>query len=326
MEIKEVSVCITTFNRPELLKQVIDDLAENAGCKYELIIGDDVSTDVRVKEVLDYAIEKYNASIMQYMGKIPHSKNVNNLFSLAHGNYLVHLEDDIIIPHKGWLKRIVEVMIKHPEIGLLGPDYPGHHLRLEHKDWSESDYIMGGVQLISREIFKQIGYWDPYLTRSQEPDFALRVRLAGYKVGMLREFSWVHLAPDYVGAVSKISDKSVLDFLRKWNMYFLGYFSYKSPLMLYWDCFPPNAMLRKQIFAQQRLNQNLEQIVIQNHNCDVIKVPYAPNSYMEKELLDILELDCGKIKNAEYEKIDQDLLTGKRKWNIEDFKKEQEIN
>jgi glycosyltransferase involved in cell wall biosynthesis len=93
-----ISICIPTYQRPELLRQAIESCLKQTYSTIEIIIGDD-SLDSRTEEI----IQSFNCpDIIRYHHNKPslgQADNVNRLFDLARGERLVLLhDDDLLLP------------------------------------------------------------------------------------------------------------------------------------------------------------------------------------------------------------------------------------
>ena len=185
---------------------------------------------------------------------------------------------------------------------------------------------MGGVWMTRDKIFEQTGGWDESLQAGQfEVDFAYRVRMLGYRVGLLKGMIWTHLDDEYIKTLSDKQmdsrrepfNKGAFDFLRKWNLSHLGYFHYKSPFMMTWDDFPLNQMFRKQIFAQLRLNKETEKLSVQDHACEIVKNVVASGANREEDILRLTEKNRVLRGADKFENVPFDLLQGKAKWTPE---------
>lgn len=99
----KVSVCIVTYNQVSYIRKCVESiLQQDADYDFEVIVGDDCSTD-GTREVLNELKCRYS----ERLSLILHEKNVgpiNNYFSVhnsAKGEYIAHLDgDDYALPGK----------------------------------------------------------------------------------------------------------------------------------------------------------------------------------------------------------------------------------
>lgn len=103
MSVPKISVCIVTYNQVDYIHKCVESiLQQQVNCDFEVIIGDDCSTD-GTREVLLELQQHYSEQLKLVL----HEKNVgpiNNYFSvhnLAQGDYISHLDgDDYALPGK----------------------------------------------------------------------------------------------------------------------------------------------------------------------------------------------------------------------------------
>jgi glycosyltransferase involved in cell wall biosynthesis len=102
-KIPKVTVCVVTYNQKRYIRQCLQSiLDQSANFDFDIIVGDDASTDGTTDIVKEFSI--------RYPGKVKavlHNKNVGpaqNYFSvhnIATGNYIAHVDgDDYCLPMK----------------------------------------------------------------------------------------------------------------------------------------------------------------------------------------------------------------------------------
>lgn len=112
-----VSVLMPVYNTPEpWLREAIDSILNQTFTDFELLLGDDCSTDPHVKEVID----SYTDPRIRY---IRNERNTgcagmaNKLFREARGKYWARLDsDDTAMPQR--LEKQVAYLETHPEVGV----------------------------------------------------------------------------------------------------------------------------------------------------------------------------------------------------------------
>lgn len=318
------SICMTVHSRLNYLKQVLDSVVETCVQPYELVIIEWMA-DQEIKDYLVQFEANYDGKITIIEKDIPmgHAESFRLAKQIASGDVLIHLDDDTYVPFKGWNKILEDFLISYPDVGLIAPDCPGHHLRLHREGFDETDWVLGACWAITKKEFEEHGDWDPELEYAVEMDHCLKLRMRGKRVGMLRDIHRVHLGENDVNVFGDKQLRGTFKFLKKWNEYFLGYFHYKSPMMLYWDDFPPNQMMRKMIFAQEdHLNKYPFRKVIQGHDCELITIPKQPGIFREDLTREFVLSNLPLSGSDEFDKVERDLLLRKREWGIEDAKKE----
>lgn len=98
---KLISICIPTYQRPQLLKQALESCFVQQYEPLEIIVGDDSKDDATEKLVRELQ-STWNGKL-HYMRNVPslgQAGNVNMLFERANGERLVLLhDDDLLLPN-----------------------------------------------------------------------------------------------------------------------------------------------------------------------------------------------------------------------------------
>ncbi len=92
----KVTVVVTTYNRPEMLKEAVAAIAKQTFTDYELIVVDDGSnTAEKALEPMKYLFEGKRFLIMQMPENSGFQSVPNNTaFQYAHGSYIAQADDD----------------------------------------------------------------------------------------------------------------------------------------------------------------------------------------------------------------------------------------
>lgn len=94
-EIK-VSVCVITYNQDQYISKCLDSLiSQKVDFSFEIIVGDDCSTD-NTKKILKNYQEKYPGIIklIQYDKNVGVVENYRRVHALAQGQYICHVDGD----------------------------------------------------------------------------------------------------------------------------------------------------------------------------------------------------------------------------------------
>lgn len=113
-----ISICIPTFNRPEILKEAVESCLLQDYRPLEILIGDD-SPDESSQEILT-SLEFPQSISLDYRRNTPalgQAENVNSLFDRAIGDRLLLLHDDDLLISNG-LDRLAGVWDEHCKSGL----------------------------------------------------------------------------------------------------------------------------------------------------------------------------------------------------------------
>lgn len=140
-EIK-VSVMMVTYNHEKYIEQaILSVLNQNVDFKYELLIGEDCSTD-RTREIA----EKYQTMYPEVIKLIKHNKNIGALKNEAdlrrrcHGQYIAVLEGDDYWINSNKLKCQVEFLDTHSQyIGMA------HNVKILDEHGKRLPYKFQGV-------------------------------------------------------------------------------------------------------------------------------------------------------------------------------------
>jgi len=110
-----VDIIVTTYNRLELLKKMLDSLFKTTSLPYRLFISDDASTDgtpeylqsLRNENLIQILINKRRSGITYGFNQL---WNLVDLYDSFYEEfpYLCYLQDDIQITEDGWLNLLIE--------------------------------------------------------------------------------------------------------------------------------------------------------------------------------------------------------------------------
>lgn len=125
-----VSVCLITYNHVRYIAQAIESiLAQRTNFKFEILIGEDESSDGTREIVLDYH-GRYPEQIKLFLhdrkdviyvnGKATGRWNFIDTLSRARGKYIAFLEGDDFWTDSLKLQKQVDLMEAHPEYSLCG--------------------------------------------------------------------------------------------------------------------------------------------------------------------------------------------------------------
>ena len=322
-------LCLTAFDRPELLEQALENLLFTfpSGAD-EIVVVSDGPKDPKINDLVAAYKSKSPISFSHIAWPANHGiAEATNASMSAFNGICIHVDSDCFIRKSGWAKVMAEFLVCHPEIGLLAPDILGRYMRIHRPDYDEIEYALGMVLAIRQDVLRKVksfestGFYDNAIHHQYEADLALRVRMCGYRVGIIDLGEFVDLG---VGKGDSSRSTSVwrggFEFLRKWNLYFTGQYRYKSPFMIRWDEYPLNYLWRRQWLAQFPYNNAPRHEPIQGHNFDIVEFPITPGKWLLQQTRDCLKQNVVFSGCDEFEKIDPELLAGKRQWGIGDLK------
>lgn len=118
----DFSIIIPTYNRSSYLKKAILSVLRQKGVSFEIIVGDNFSTDETEKVVIEFRSKKIkyfkNEKNLGFAG------NIRNCFKRAKGKYIFTLGDDDLILDAGTLLEILKTMKRNKcGMGSIGTIY-----------------------------------------------------------------------------------------------------------------------------------------------------------------------------------------------------------
>ncbi len=167
----KVSVMMVTYNHGKYIEQAIQSvLSQNTDFKYELLIGEDCSTDC-TREIAERYQRKYPHTIRI----VKHNKNVGALKNEAElrqrcrGQYIAVLEGDDYWTYPDKLKWQVEFLDQHPEyIGVA------HNVKVVGENGEKLPYRLQGFHREKEHVytrknalqFQMIGHLSGWMYRN----------------------------------------------------------------------------------------------------------------------------------------------------------------
>jgi len=190
MTVPLVSVNMITYNHAPYIAGAIEGvLQQKTSFPFELVIGEDCSTDGTRDIVLDY--QKKHPDIIRVImsdKNVGMKMNGNRTRKASRGKYIAVCEGDDYWHHPGKLQRQAEYLETHPECGLVFSSYDVYHVRSKKRikdfikyrkwvipeKWDVSDIVEGKHGILTctvmarRALCDQIIETDPYLYQSDQ--------------------------------------------------------------------------------------------------------------------------------------------------------------
>ena len=201
----DISIVIPVYNQFAYTYQCLQSIQEHtAGIGFEIIIGDDHSTD----QTADISTRIENITIVQNEGDKGFLYNCRTAAAHARGRYILFLNNDTQV-QENWLKPLLDIMEADEKIGLTGSKLIYADGTLQEAGgivWSDGsawnygngknpedpeynyvkdvDYISGACIMIRKDLWKELDGFDPAFAPAyyEDTDLAFRVRQAGYRV------------------------------------------------------------------------------------------------------------------------------------------------
>lgn len=153
-EIK-VSVCVVTYNQENYIAECLESLVtQQTNFKYEIIVGEDCSTDCTRSIVQSY-VGKYPELIVPlfYENNIGAVENIKKVYKKAKGKYIAHMDgDDMALPGK--LQKQFDILEKNPDCSICvhnmnAVDKNSNFMKREFTIFDEKKYSLIDMYLIN---------------------------------------------------------------------------------------------------------------------------------------------------------------------------------
>lgn len=148
----KLSVVIPVFNQEKFISDTLNSVvAQKTNFPFEILIGDDTSSDQTRKILAEYA-EKYAFIKVFYNTKnLGPNLNIVNLLNHAQGEYIAHLDgDDLMLPGK--LQKQVRLLDQHPEYSICA-----HAMSVINEKGKKRPFRYSASQTYTREYLVRNG-------------------------------------------------------------------------------------------------------------------------------------------------------------------------
>ena len=205
VSLRKTSIIILTLNNLAYTKLCIESIISNTQGQYELVIVDNGSTD-GTKEYLKEIRKDYPNFHLIFNDKNEgYAYACNQGALLASGEYLIFLNNDVILP-PNWLQNLIYPFKRDKKIGIIGPNtnycvglqkVAGVKYEMESFDafsenWedqntnklTEVESVIGFCMAIKKSVLDIIGGYDTDFGTGnfEDIDICLRARLVGFKI------------------------------------------------------------------------------------------------------------------------------------------------
>ena len=239
----EVSVVITTYNRPDKLKEALQTALNQTFKDIEIIVVDGknskrnkkVTDSFRDKRIKYVQVSPEKIFLPSYEG-VQHSRNVG--CQKSNGKYIAMLDDDDL-----WEPEKIEKQLKafvSKSIGLVicfskmyyGDSYIIYKNKLSptYNDLLKSFNVSTTSSfLIRKDVLEKINYWNESLKGMHEYDVALKLTKRGYKIVTVPEPLTIRFR--YGSDFSINTSTKITEILDLWHYYgkeFIPYIGIKG--------------------------------------------------------------------------------------------------
>lgn len=247
-----VSVLIVNWNTRDLLLGCLESLQQNAvEVPLEIIVFDNASSDGSVEAVR----ERFpSVKIMASPRNLGFAAANNRAFQESSGEFILLLNPDTVVP-PGALKKMVDFLNEHPEVGLVGPlivspdgrvqpsafgIFPGvlesfvhatHLWRLSNSffgrrflvapegssDWCYASHLLGACLMVRRKTWEDVQGMDTgYFLFLEETDLCYRASLRGWRCALTSRVQIIHYGEQ---SVQRVVGESHGLYIRSYNRF-----------------------------------------------------------------------------------------------------------
>lgn len=294
---RRLDIGVACFGHPELLQRTINSIREMSTTDYRILLAVNPHPDqdiaIQVNTILAAETAKGKCQGVRKHVNDGYAGAVKLIQTIAETEYIAYCDDDVVINTHGWDETLCSYLDRFHEIGMIFPN--GGAYPIPRGPYSEIMWGVGFCWVLSRLAQSEVGYFDAEIGHQNECDFALRVRMGGWKCASAPDVSVSHMATASNDPASneRIS-KGVREFVDKWCKYFGGKnLNYHSANVLRWEDWHPNALYLEEWWKLQHaehvgnpggidlatLNAAPDFITHQGREYDLIQVPRYKGFY-----------------------------------------------
>lgn len=243
------SVLIVCHNGRAVTEACIESVLKNTRAPFELIVVDNGSSDDTHPYLANLSNRQCAATrfeIVRNADNCGYPAAMNQALALAHGDYVVLLNNDTLVP-PDWLDGLIPwLLMDWPKVGMVGPmtnaapppqcvaiPYSSPHSGLasfaaiQRKKNSgqglDVDRLSGFCMVVRRDVLNQVGPLDEQFGIGffDDDDLVLRVRAAGYRVLIAQDVFVHHHGSHTFGALGvdcvQLLEQNLALFRNKWG-------------------------------------------------------------------------------------------------------------
>src|SRR5262245_62134944 len=193
----QITVSVVTYNSESCLPQFLDSLRRQTDIAWEAHFHDNASTDGTVALLRQAGL----GEVFVNDTNIGYGRGHNRNLSKSRGSYLLLLNPDLEF-EAGLFNRLSDYLDRHADCAIAGPRimegvelrpfppryfYPGEGMVALERGLRRLDiaWISGCCVIIRRHVFESLNGFDPdYFLYQEDTDLCLRLRRAGYRIGI----------------------------------------------------------------------------------------------------------------------------------------------
>lgn len=114
-----VSICVTTYNHSQYIAECLDSiLRQKVSFEYEIVIGEDCSSDDTLVQCESYALKYSNIVLLKGEHNIGLKENYKRTVHNCRGKYIAFLDGDDYWTDEYKLQKQVDILENDPSVGL----------------------------------------------------------------------------------------------------------------------------------------------------------------------------------------------------------------
>lgn len=189
-----ISIIIPIKDNLDITKVCLDSIRLYTK-NYQLIIINDGSG----KETTEYLESLENVLYLHNEESVGWCKAINQGLEYVIGDYIVLANNDIVVTPK-WSEKFIKHFENDKSLGIIGPTtnqvdgYQHIDFNKQGVDFQYADVLTFFCVMMRNEVFRKVGNLDERfgLGGQDDADYAIRIRKAGYKVGIARDVFIYH--------------------------------------------------------------------------------------------------------------------------------------
>ena len=283
---RKLDIGIASYGNPEGLSKLLRSLEQHCRTDWRAVVISNPHPDREQDEAALGILQGAGArvEILRQEKNIGYVGAVNEILARAMTEYVAYCDHDVEHFTEGWDDLMAGTLDRFHEVGMLfgnGGPYP-----IDRGNYWEILWGVGCCWMLPRRVITKVGPFDGEIGHHEEVDYALRVRLAGYRIAALPEVRLAHAAKASTdpAAQDRIS-KGVIAWVDKWEKFFGGERQgYHSPKVLRHELWPPSALYLEEYFRRHLpdLNASPETVTIMGQEFDLIRVPRLKGFYRHR--------------------------------------------
>ncbi|MGQ9782017.1 MAG: glycosyltransferase [Nitrososphaeria archaeon] len=188
-----LTIAMSTYNRRYCINEVLQSVLSQNYLKknIKLVFVDNCSTDGTFEALQNFVErekqEYLDVELHKIRSNIPQARNIC-LKSML-GDFILFWDSDVLAPDDGAVHRMVKYMLNERDIAAIGlPYYLEGEKKLDEKiymmrlgeGFTEVSGLGLGFTLIRRVVFDKVGGFNEKMAYSEDTEFFLRVKKAGF--------------------------------------------------------------------------------------------------------------------------------------------------